>query len=350
MASILATLPALAWLAFLLAALVFVAAGAVFTRRLVLRIRGFLKGPSFSKRRTKIDNLLKGYDASLLDTLPPAKTDIRDYLVSMAENVEGDVNQRLLAIYRHQGYLEADLEDLDSRWQFKRVHAVARLRAFKYPLADKQWQKLMTSRQHWFRWAVMDYLVMVQGKNSFRWLALYLGGSLSIPQGNLMHLIARFGQAHAESLPFILEHWQDTDVRRAVLKTLSLYPVPGCAPAIRRSFHLMAPAEVTLVGLSALKVHPDPDNIEFLTQFVWHEDWRVRLHLVDALSSYPEAVELLAGLALDGCFEVRCQAASALVQLGPVAGNKIDEILAVAQHPSRILLATATAGRTYRVA
>lgn len=348
MATILATLPLFAWLALGLSAIVFAIAAGVFSRKVGQRLRLFLCGPGRAKRRAKIDNLLKAYSSSMLDHLPAANNDTRDYLVSMAQSVDGEVSRRLLDIYRHQGYLDADLERIESWWLNRRVHAIARLRAFKYPLSDGQWQRLMRARQPWLRWAVMDYLVMVQGKNSFRWLALYLGGEMTIPQGNLMHLIARFGQTHAESLPFILEHWQDMDVRRAVLKTLSLYPVPGCAEAIRRSFDLMAPAEVILVGLSALAAHPDGANTEFLKQFVWHDDWRVRLHLVDALSHSPDAIELLAGLALDGCFEVRCQAASALVQLGPVAGDAIDSILSEAQHPSRILLESP--GRTYRVA
>lgn len=350
MATLLTPLPILAWIVLALSSIVLFGAFAVFGRKLVERLIGFLTGPARSRRRAKIDNLLRSFDGSLLKTLPKGDAASRDYLVSMAENVEGEVSDRLLAIYRHQGFLSQDLEALSSDWQHRRVSAVARLRAFRYPLTDSQWTMLMAHSEPWFRWAVMDYLVMVQGKNSFRWLALYLGGSVAIPQGNLMHLIARYGQAHAESLPFILEHWQDVTVRRAVLKTLSLYPVPGSAPAIRQSFHLLSPPEIILVGLSALKVHPDGENVAFLQQFSWHEDWRVRLHLVDAISSYPDAIELLDRLALDGCHEVRCQAASAMVQLGPPAEDKIAAILAEAQHPCRPLLESAALGRSFRVA
>lgn len=352
MAAMIATLPILALLALGLSGLVFLAAVLVFARKLSARLVLFLMGPARAKRREKIDNLLKAYDARLLEHLPKGDRDIRDYLVSMAENVEGDVAEQLLHIYRQQGFLAADLTAIGSDWQHRRVAALARLRAFRFPLKDRQWQRLMSYSEPWFRWAVMDYLVMVQGKNSFRWLALYLGGSMTVPQGNLMHLIARYGQTHAESLPFILEHWQDGNVRRAVLKTLSLYPVPGSADAIRRSFHLLSPPEVILVGLNALKVHPDPGNITFLQQFSFHEDWRVRLHLVDAISSYAAATELLDILALDGCFEVRCQAASALLRLG--ADDTIAAIVSQQDHPCRPMLAGASPsrvlGRTFRVA
>lgn len=352
MAAIVATLPTLALVALALSGVVFLCTVAVFVRKLAERLVRYLLRPLRAKRREKIDNLLKAYDARLIDRLPQGGSDCRDYLVSMAQNVEGDIAERLLHIYRQQGFLAADLGAINSSWQHRRVAALARLRAFRFPLGDQQWQQLMSSAEPWFRWAVMDYLVMVQGKNSFRWLALYLGGSMTVPQGNLMHLIARYGQTHAESLPFILEHWQDGNVRRAVLKTLSLYPVPGSAEAIRRSFHLLSPPEVILVGLNALKVHPDFDNITFLQQFSWHEDWRVRLHLVDAISSYPSATELLDILALDGCFEVRCQAASALVQLG--AEDTIAAIVSQKDHPCRPLFASAATGRslsrTFRVA
>lgn len=287
----------------------------------------------FDEDKLKVTSYLETLDLSVAEQIISRSRYLKNYIRRLAETVDGDMTQQLLDLYIELGFLDRDLSRLSSWWYYRRVDALTSLRAFQYRLDDEAWDKLLTETRWEFRWATMEYYVSVKGKQSLNRLVSFLSARKNIYQGNLHHLLSHFASINGESIAYLLRFSDDERLREALLKTLSIYPVPGSETIIRGSFNVMATRSVIVAGLEALSVHPDSANLAFLEQFTMHEDQQVRTLLAKNLRHYAGGVDLLANLAIDGSFEVRAQVSLALEELLPYSGTIVAEILRNPQHP-----------------
>lgn len=292
----------------------------------------------FAADKAKVDEFLLSYDLDIAKRISSRNRYLKNYLKDLADAVDGDVTERLLDLYIVLGYLHQDLARIESWWYFRRVDALTHLRAFQYRLTDRHWDKLLTETRWEFRWATMEYYVSVKGKHSLNRLVAFLSAKKNIYQGNLHHLLAHFASINAESIAYLLRFSDDDRLREALLRTLSIYPVPGSENAIRSSFNFMSSPSVIIAGLAALEVHPESENYDFLKQFSLHEDWQVRSLLAKNLRHYTRSVDMLEKLSIDGSFEVRTHVAGSLAELLPYSGRVVADILAEDNHPSHYFI------------
>lgn len=287
----------------------------------------------FEEDKIKVKEYLKTLDRSIAATIDSPNVYLKKYLRRLAETVDGDTAGNLLDLYIDLGFLDRDLCRLNSLLYYRRVDALTSLRAFQYHLDDGYWDRLLTETRWEFRWATMEYLVSVKGRKSLNRLVAFLSMRENIYQGNLQHLLAHYASINCEAIPYLLSNSGDERLKEALLKTLSVYPVPGSEVAIRAAFNFMSSRSVIVAGLAALQVHPAQENVAFLEQFTLHEDQHVRTLLAKNLRHYPSASDLLAELAIDGSFEVRSEVAESLIELLPYSGHAVAEILKMPRHP-----------------
>lgn len=314
--------------------LVFISLAAVLLGiRLVKALDGRWQLSDFEADKKLVGDYLRTLDIEIAYQIHSRSEMLKRYICNLAETVDGDMDQNLLDLYSELGFVAIDLRRLESKLYYRRVDALTCLRAFQYPLGDDQWDRLLTETRWEFRWATMEYLVSIKGKNALSRLVAFLSARNNIYQGNLHHLLAHFASIDGDAIAYLLSHADDERLQEALLKTLSIYPVPGSEEIIRSSFNYMANKAVIISGLEALDAHPDKANLKFLEQFAIHEDQRVRTALAKNLRHYPGGVGMLDSLAIDGSFEVRAQVASALEELLPYSGTVVSEILATPAHP-----------------
>lgn len=289
--------------------------------------------------KAKVNAYLQTLDTSIVTRIISPSIYLKNYIRQLAETVDGDTAEHLLDLYQDLGFLDRDLSRLHSRFYFRRVEALTSLRAFHYHLDDASWDTLLTESRWEFRWATMEYLVSVKGRKSLNHLVAFLSARENIYQGNLHHLLAHYASINSEAIAYLLGFCADERLKEALLKTLSIYPVPGSEDQIRDAFNLMSSRAVIVAGLAALDVHPDTANLGFLDQFALHEDQQVRSLLAKNLRHYPKGSELLASLAIDGSFEVRAQVAESLVELLPYSGIAVADIVSHSSHPCHEFMA-----------
>lgn len=280
-----------------------------------------------------VGEFMSSWNMELVTEIRSPNRYLKSYLKELAETVDGDFCQNLLDLYIALGFVTQDIARLKSRWYFRRVDALTSLRAFHYQLNETQWDALLTENRWEFRWATMEYLVSVNGKHSLNRLVSFLSARKNIYQGNLHHLLSHYASINSDAIVYLLKFSDDERLVEALLRTLSIYPVPGCEQTIRSSFNFMSSRSVIVAGLAALDAHPESENLLFLKQFALHEDHHIRTALAKNLRHYTGGVDTLEGLSIDGSFEVRTRVAESLAELLPYSGTVVAEILGQCAHP-----------------
>lgn len=287
----------------------------------------------FNHDKDVVGSYLSSWNMDLVAEIRSPNRYLKSYLRQLAETVDGDFCQNLLDFYIALGFVTQDLARLNSRWYFRRVDALTSLRSFNYQLSETQWDALLREDRWEFRWATMEYLVSVNGKHSLNRLVSFLSARKNIYQGNLHHLLSHYASINTDAIVYLLRFSDDERLVEALLRTLSIYPVPGSEQSIRTSFNFMSSRSVIIAGLAALDAHPESENLMFLKQFALHEDHGIRTSLAKNLRHYTGGVDILEGLAIDGSFEVRTRVAESLAELLPYSGTVVAEILEQSAHP-----------------
>lgn len=288
---------------------------------------------AYLHQKSVIRECLEFKNVEYLSKIKRPNVYLRVHLLKLAEKIEGETLNLLTEVYSNLGYVDKDINDLESIFYFKRASALSRLRVFEYPIPNNLWPKLFMDSKLEFRWAAMEYYIISKRKACLPNLMAFVSNPKNVNRGYAHHLLAKYASIDGMAIPFLLEHCDNEHLKEALLRVLSIYPVPGSDYVIRKSFNYMSSLQVINTGLIALEAHPDPHNKYFLEQFQIHENWEVRLNLAKNLRHYTDEMKLIEELSLDGSYEVRSQISKVLIELLPYSGKVVANILKDSSHP-----------------
>lgn len=283
--------------------------------------------------------LLVSGNVSLLSHLH-RRSSTRDMIVRFASKLQGESINRLIGAYSYLGFAVDDFKLLVHSSLIERMKALQRCRILRLPLPEEAWARLLSHPDQVFRWATMEYLILLKAKDSLLWLLWFLKMPQNQEAGMALHLSCCFARSSPFALPFLLDHSDDKFLRKIWIQTLAIYPVDGIEEIILQKIGEKPDVDMLCMGMRALGASSSDQTKEFLLRLATHKDWNVRRLLAELLQAFSDSdiIDCLGYLAEDISFPVRMQALETLNALGDLGRLELERISTTEGHPSHQLV------------
>ena len=309
------------------------------TRQQFVNLYGRWDARSAADDEAVLMELLASGNVSLLSRLH-RRNSTRDMIVRFASKLQGDSIHQLIGAYSYLGFAVDDFRLLAQSSLIERMKALQRCRILRLPLPEEAWAQLLMNPDQVFRWATMEYLILLKAKDSLLWLLWFLKMPENQQAGMALHLSCCFAKSSPFAFPFLLDHSDDKFLRKIWIQTLAIYPVDGTEDIILQKLGERPDIEMLCIGMRALGASSSESTKEFLLRLATHKDWNVRRLLAELLHAFNDAdiIDCLGYLAEDVSFPVRMQALETLSVLGDSGRMELERIARAEGHPSNLLV------------
>lgn len=284
-------------------------------------------------------DLLATGNVSLLSRLH-RRNSTRDLIVRFASKLQGESMNQLIGAYSFLGFAVEDFKMLVSGDLVERTKSLQRCRTLRLPLPEEAWTSLLNHPDLVFRWATMEYLILIKSKESLLWLLWFLKDPKNQEAGMALHLSCCFAKSSPSAFPFLLDHSDDRFLCKIWLQTLAIYPVDGTEDIILQKLGERPNVDLLCMAMRALGGSSSDRTKSFLIRLAPHKDWNVRRLLAELLHAFNDSdiIDCLGFLAEDVSFPVRMQALETLSTLGESGQAELARIAEAEGHPSHQLV------------
>ncbi|MBC7658548.1 MAG: hypothetical protein H7249_02480 [Chitinophagaceae bacterium] len=123
----------------------------------------------------------------------------RDLIIRIASKLQGEAVHQLIGAYNYLGFAMDDFHQLAHSNIVRRMQALQRCRTLKLPLPNEAWTKLLEHPNQTYRWAAMEYLILVKAKDSLLWLLAFLQLPFNQETGMALHLSCCFAKTSPQT-------------------------------------------------------------------------------------------------------------------------------------------------------
>jgi hypothetical protein len=264
----------------------------------------------------------------------------RDMIIRIASKLQGESVTQLVGIYSYLGFAVDDFKRLATGSLVERMRALQRCRTMRLTLPEEAWATLLRHPDQTFRWASMEYLILLKTKDSLLWLLWFLKIPQNQQTGMALHLCCCFAKNSPMAFPFLLDHSDDPFLKKIWLQTLALYPVPGSEDVVMSKLGQKPSVDLLCMAMKALGASSSNQTKGFLLNLAMHKDWNVRKLLAEVLQNFSDGdvIDCLGYLAEDVSFPVRMSALETLSLLGEPGHIELERIADAPGHPSNLLV------------
>ncbi|RYZ48803.1 MAG: hypothetical protein EOP07_25355, partial [Proteobacteria bacterium] len=176
----------------------------------------------------------------------------RDKIINIASKLQGESVTQLVGVYSYLGFAVDDFKRLASGSLVERMRALQRCRTMRLTLPEEAWGTLLSHPNQTFRWAAMEYLILLKTKDSLLWLLWFLKIPHNQQTGMALHLCCCFAKNSPMAFPFLLDHSDDPFLKKIWLQTLALYPVAGSEDIVMSKLGQKPSVEFLCMAMKAL--------------------------------------------------------------------------------------------------